>query len=571
MVRFLLEAGADQEHKTDEMHTALMEASMDGHVEVARLLLDSGAQVNMPTDSFESPLTLAACGGHVDLAMLLIERGANIEEVNDEGYTPLMEAAREGHEEMVALLLSQGANINAQTEETQETALTLACCGGFTDVADYLIKNGADIELGASTPLMEAAQEGHMDLVKFLLENRANVHAQTQTGDTALTYASENGHTDVAEVLLSYHAELEHESEGGRTPLMKACRAGHICTVKYLIGKGADVNRQTTNNDHTPLSLACAGGHQAVVELLLKSDADPFHKLKDNSTMLIEAAKGGHIGVVQLLLDYPHSMAIQIQQVQPPIVIQKQQLSPPQQQQQQQIISPQQQHQSINTAPPGLHEVPEATRASNQQQQIFLQKPHTKENLDQVFDTTIPVPSFKGPTPPDTIQLSTSTSSIVVNASQAIVNPPNESFIRLMERQQRQAGFNMGLAHGLAQAQSAANKIIGTITVQQPATVTGTTNNCNSIILPQNNINTSQPTVKQKSLLRKNRQAPSFESNLTTSEAQQVRSQPVGGDAICLSHFSSDVEHQKQILEEFQKVSFFVVVVVVIYFNFFLF
>jgi hypothetical protein len=45
------------------MHTALMEASMDGHVEVARLLLDSGAQVNMPADSFESPLTLAACGG----------------------------------------------------------------------------------------------------------------------------------------------------------------------------------------------------------------------------------------------------------------------------------------------------------------------------------------------------------------------------------------------------------------------------------------------------------------------------------------------------------------------------
>ena len=65
-------------------------------------------QVNMPVDSFESPLTLAACGGHVELANLLIERGANIEEVNDEGYTPLMEAAREGHEEMVALLLSHG-------------------------------------------------------------------------------------------------------------------------------------------------------------------------------------------------------------------------------------------------------------------------------------------------------------------------------------------------------------------------------------------------------------------------------------------------------------------------------
>lgn len=71
-----------------------------------------------------------------------------------------------------------------------------------------MIKAGADIELGASTPLMEAAQEGHMELVKYLLENNAHVHAQTQTGDTALTYACENGHTDVADLLLQYGADL---------------------------------------------------------------------------------------------------------------------------------------------------------------------------------------------------------------------------------------------------------------------------------------------------------------------------------------------------------------------------
>lgn len=81
----------------------------------------------------------------------------------------------------------EGANINAQTEETQETALTLACCGGFLEVADFLIKAGADIELGCSTPLMEAAQEGHLELVKYLLAagmefifffNRFNVSLQ---------------------------------------------------------------------------------------------------------------------------------------------------------------------------------------------------------------------------------------------------------------------------------------------------------------------------------------------------------------------------------------------------------
>jgi len=67
-------------------------------------------------------------------------------------------------------LLVIGADINAQTDETQETALTLACCGGFLEVADFLIKATADIELGCSTPLMEAAQEGHLELVKYLLK-----------------------------------------------------------------------------------------------------------------------------------------------------------------------------------------------------------------------------------------------------------------------------------------------------------------------------------------------------------------------------------------------------------------
>ena len=130
-----------------------------------------------------------------------------------------------------------GADINAQTEETQETALTLACCGGFLDVADFLIKAGADLELGASSPLMEAAQEGHLELVKYLLEARAEVNSQTSTGDTALSFACERGHTDVADLLLKWGSDLEHESEGGRTPLMKAVRAGHYCTAKFLIGK----------------------------------------------------------------------------------------------------------------------------------------------------------------------------------------------------------------------------------------------------------------------------------------------------------------------------------------------
>ena len=46
-----------------------------------------------------------------------------------------------------------------------------------------------------------------MCVMVFVLSG-ANIHAHTQSGDTALTYACENGHTDVAEVLLEHGAEL---------------------------------------------------------------------------------------------------------------------------------------------------------------------------------------------------------------------------------------------------------------------------------------------------------------------------------------------------------------------------
>ena len=68
--------------------------------------------------------------------------------------------------------------------------------------------------------------------------------------------------------------------------------------MQLLIIRGADVNKQTTTNDNTPLSLACA--HLNVVEVFLQQGADPYHKLKDNSTMPDPASRawapGGHGG-----------------------------------------------------------------------------------------------------------------------------------------------------------------------------------------------------------------------------------------------------------------------------------
>lgn len=68
---------------------------------------------------------------HSKINTIHLDRHADIEEPNDESYTPLMEAAREGHKEVVELLLDRGANVNSKIEEGIETPLTLAASGGY--------------------------------------------------------------------------------------------------------------------------------------------------------------------------------------------------------------------------------------------------------------------------------------------------------------------------------------------------------------------------------------------------------------------------------------------------------
>ena len=55
-------------------------------------------------------------------------------------------------------------------------SVTLACAGGFLDVVKILLDNGANINLGQSTPLMEASQEGHIELVPYLIEKGRMLH-----------------------------------------------------------------------------------------------------------------------------------------------------------------------------------------------------------------------------------------------------------------------------------------------------------------------------------------------------------------------------------------------------------
>ncbi|TMS38461.1 hypothetical protein L596_005181 [Steinernema carpocapsae] len=289
-----------------ELYIALTETCIDGHFDIAKLLLDHDAPVNMKTETFDSPLSMAAGSGNAELVVLLIEKEANIELSNDDQYTPLMEACREGHLNLATIFLDTGARIDSITPNC-ETALTLAAARGSLPVVKLLLERGANLFLGNPSALYEAAQDGHKDVLQFLIHRLLEKRA-TQTKEVnedlnkAFLVSVEMDHKELVEILVSTGVNLDYPGKEGKTALMSAARLGHKTMIKYLIDKGANVNIESSNKESTALSIAAFQGFHEIVQLLLDNGADCTRLLRDNVTCVLEAARHGHTQCVELLL-----------------------------------------------------------------------------------------------------------------------------------------------------------------------------------------------------------------------------------------------------------------------------
>ncbi len=110
----------------------------------------------------------------------LIEAGADVNVINKKGVTPLFQASVEGHYEIVKLLLDAKADVN----KARTT-------------------NGI-------TPLFWASGEGHYEVVKLLLDAKADVNIKVEIEGkeyTVLSAAKEGGHTSIVKLLKEYGAK----------------------------------------------------------------------------------------------------------------------------------------------------------------------------------------------------------------------------------------------------------------------------------------------------------------------------------------------------------------------------
>lgn len=155
--------------------------------------------------------------------------------------------------------------------------------------------------LGISV-LILAAQRGHKDVVKMLLDFKANPnYAIPDDGNTALLWALWTEHVECARVLVEGGADIHAKNHKGESVFMGAAQNGYLELIDKIIAEGEDVNEQSDSGT-TPLMEASYYGQPEAAKKLLQNGANP--NLQDNwgFTALMHASEFGRYNIVSLLV-----------------------------------------------------------------------------------------------------------------------------------------------------------------------------------------------------------------------------------------------------------------------------
>lgn len=123
-----------------------------------------------------------------------------------------------------------------------------------------------------STALFLAAQEGHLQVVHFLLKIGAGINVQRKDGTSALWMACQQGRSEVVKLLLEQQADADCPRADGATPLFKAAQKGHFAICRMLLEHSPRLG--LLDNGVTVLHAAVSKGRTDVSLLLCHNGAD---------------------------------------------------------------------------------------------------------------------------------------------------------------------------------------------------------------------------------------------------------------------------------------------------------
>ena len=293
-----------------EIHGAVL----SNEISTVEEMLKKKTGLNLSDKGGRTALHLAASYNRPFIQDLLSFRGVDVNKLDEVlKWTPLKYAYRTKSWMALDILLQNGANPddmvltrrNFEVQEWGQTALWECASKGHRKLLEFILNCGTDVNavievpeniLGKNTLLHIASFCGQLEVVRLLLEWRADTNIRNANNDTALHCAAHLGSADIIKLLLDKGISVNVTNTQQNTPLHIAAARSNLEATIALVKKGAALNRANVSG-HTPLMLAAYSGKLEVVRYLTETGP----KINIHAALLV-AVERGHFDVIDLLL-----------------------------------------------------------------------------------------------------------------------------------------------------------------------------------------------------------------------------------------------------------------------------
>ena len=152
------------------------------------------------------------------------------------------------------------------------------------------------------TPLMNAALNGNVQVVKSVIKRGADPSLMDNRGWNTLHCAAQGGDTDIISLIHTHLPNIESKTGDGLTPLMVAAITGKFHAVKWFLAKGATVTYENNGGWNT-LHYAAQGGDTDVISLIHTHLPNIESKTVEGYTPLMVAASTSKLHAVKWFLE----------------------------------------------------------------------------------------------------------------------------------------------------------------------------------------------------------------------------------------------------------------------------